>query len=126
MYVQARILEVLLTVDDRAERAAMLPDAFTPPPREGWEQDQAEDDAYFSPDEEQLHTTPLQMLRAVDHYSAQLEAGRLADAELGMLGAGGEGALPGREELLLVLQELRDDVLTYWEGGTSPLGDGEC
>jgi hypothetical protein len=105
-----RILEVLLSIPARGDRAAMLPDAFTPP------HDSSDSDGggggSGAEEEEELHTTPLQLLQAVDLWLAR------AQGE----GAGGEAAaarlLPGGAldgGALRALQELREDVMAFWQ-----------
>ncbi|KAL4451850.1 hypothetical protein ABPG75_007512 [Micractinium tetrahymenae] len=115
----ARILDVLLTVQERAQRAAMLPDAFTPPSSTAVVDDDA---SYFSPDEEQVFTTPLRLLQAIDLYLSRLQGG-------GSSGSGSTGrqqaALPGgglglsAAQLQGVLLQLREDVEAYWQGSDS-------
>lgn len=86
-----------------------------------------DDAAYFSPDEDQLSTTPLRMLQAIDLYERRLTtpsgagpgAGQRSPvAELAGAALGG-GSLP---QLLGALQDLREDVEAYWSEGS----DGEA
>ena len=134
--VQARILEVLLSIPDRDQRAALLPDAFNPP---------SSASSGYGPgveamgsaglgegvegDEEQLYTTPLRLLQAVDLLAARLEGAGSSSSSGGGGGSsspwqqqqqpcallpGGVAGLGGRE-VRQALAELRADVLAYWE-----------
>lgn len=77
-----------------------------------------DDASYFSPDEDQVYTTPLRLLQAIDLYLARLQGA-------GPAGARAQAALPGGSlglsaaQLQGVLQDLRDDVETYWQGSDS-------
>ncbi|PSC70751.1 hypothetical protein C2E20_5944 [Micractinium conductrix] len=109
-----RILDVLLSVTERDERAAMLPDAFTPP---GSTAGVDEDAAYFSPEEEQLYTTPLRLLQAIDLYLSHLagSGGTAPRGSLPALAGGGLGL--SAAQLQDVLHELREDVEQFWAFG---------
>lgn len=77
-----------------------------------------DDASYFSPDEDQLSTTPLLLLQAIDLYLARLRSGAAG-------GSRAQAALPGAglrmsaAQLQGVLWELRDDVEAYWQGSDS-------
>ncbi len=77
-----------------------------------------DDASYFSPDEDQVYTTPLRLLQAIDLYLARLQGG-------GPAGGRAQAALPGGSlglsaaQLQGVLQDLRDDVEAYWQGSDS-------
>lgn len=112
-----RILEVLVQVQDRRERAAMLPDAFSPPVESD------ADAAALIEDEEELSTTPLQLLQTIDLWLRRCQTAAGAAS-----GNYGSALLPGMElemapeELQRVLREVREDVLATWESSS---GDGE-
>ncbi|PRW57338.1 mitochondrial presequence translocase subunit Tim44 [Chlorella sorokiniana] len=114
-----RILDVLLSVHDRQARAAMLPDAFTPPGSTAAVDDDAD---YFSPDEDQVFTSPLRLLQAIDLYLARLQGGRGGPPDAGarsaaqLTGASMGLTLP---QMLAALKELREDVEAYWSGSGS-------
>lgn len=86
------------------------------------------DDAAFYLDsddeqgEEQLHTSPLRLLQAVDLYVARLDNPGTTARALAALGAGAQQLSTPR--LRAVLRELREDVQAYWEaaggGGAAP------
>eukprot|EP00887_Chlorella_sp_A99_P007854 scaffold20.g7854.t1 len=106
-----RILEVLLSIPDREQRAALLPDAFTPPAAA----DGAAAAAAEGEDggEEQLCTTPLRLLHALDLAAARLERGGGGGGGGALLAGGGLGL--DAAELRAALRELREDVLAHWE-----------
>lgn len=169
---QVRILEVLLSVHRRDERAAMLPDAFTPPcsstagerrvgvaARAPQQRARAarlfqqllpallvsgsssppvqlpsppanvslhaavdDDDAYFSAEEDQVYTTPLRLLQAIDLYSSRLSGGGSSGNGNGggahpleLVGGGLGLTLP---QLQAALAELREDVESMWLAGS--------
>lgn len=103
-----RILALLLDVADREERLTLLPEAFdagdpsAPPPT-------------ADPDAEQVWTTPMKLVAAID-----LALARLAEAGGG---GGTRAALPGAcaaapgggQDLAGVLQDLRAAALDYME-----------
>lgn len=75
LWVQSRILQLLLSIPDREERAALLPDAFTPAEEEVGTETEAEEAGApaagyscrceeGSEEEELLSTTPLALLQA--------------------------------------------------------------
>jgi hypothetical protein len=97
-----RILEVLLAAEGRAARAALLPDAFAPP---------AEGAGDAGGEEEQLSTTPLRLLQAVDLWLARLEGGGAAAGRLAL--GGGAGSAPTGPVLRAALEELREDVAAF-------------
>jgi hypothetical protein len=100
-----RILEVLLGVEGRAARAALLPDAFAPPA-------EGVGDAFG--EEEQLSTTSLRLLQAVDLWLARLEGGGAAAGRLAL--GGGAGGAPTGPALRRALEELREDVAAFsWD-----------
>lgn len=71
---QDRILDFLLEVEDAAERAALLPDAFTPPGESPDAADQQQSPAVADESEEvQLSTTPLRLLNAIDARISMLQ-----------------------------------------------------
>jgi hypothetical protein len=78
-----------------------------------------DDDAdYFSPGEDQVSTTPLRLLQAIDLYLARLQGG---GSTAGPARAGRQPAalMGGRQGLSLgqleaVLWELREDVEGAW------------
>lgn len=108
-----RILDVLLSVPERVERAALLPDAFTPSASRA---DVDDDAAYFSPDEDQVYTTPLRLLHAIDLYLARLRGSSTpAGQHVPALVSGGLGL--SLAQLKAVLLELREDVEAYALGG---------
>lgn len=109
-----RILEVLLSVPDRETRAALLPDAFTPPGSVEGGSTLAAVGNGDAADEELLYTTPLRLLQAIDLAAARAEG--IPD-EYAALPGGGHGL--SSAELCAVLADLREDVLGYWEG-TAP------
>lgn len=81
-----------------------------------------DDAAYFSPDEDQLYTTPLRLLQAIDLYERHLTAPRGGSAAGGgpvaaLAGASLGASLP---QLLRALRDLREDVEAHWAGS-----DGE-
>ena len=119
----------------------MLPDAFTPPSGGRGAAAQAvaaagaaagagqlgeldwgwEEPGYEAFEEDQLFTTPVQMLRAVDLYAARLERGAAPESLLPALPPGsGDGSV---EHLLRVLAELREDTLSVWEGASGGQDD---
>lgn len=110
-----RILEVLLSIDNRADRAATLPDAFTPTDNDA---SAFADYSTVSEEEEELSTTPLQLLQSIDLWLHRLQVGDSGLNPLPAL-AGGSSLVPQGEELLCVLSELREDVLAYWESTTA-------
>ena len=84
-----------------------------------------DDDAdYFSPGEDQVSTTPLRLLQAIDLYLARLQGGRTTAGPAGAgrqpaaLMGGGQGL--SLAQLEAVLWELREDVEGAWAGS-----DGE-
>lgn len=119
-----RILEVLVQIDSREDRAAMLPEAFTPPsapvggrnPANGGN---ASVDVENEDDEEDLYTTPLQLLQAVDLWlhRAQIEGSPQDGRSVtGLLGGSALGLDVRR--LLVVLNELREDILGAWDSSS--------
>ena len=116
----ARILEVLVQIENREERAAVLPDAFSPPiksqrgaPTVSSEEEEMDDDD--DEGEEFLYTSPLQLLQSVDLWLHRVEVA----AESGSGGAAPmlNGAVLGMssDRLVGVLQELREDILGVWD-----------
>lgn len=83
---ESRILAVLLPLRDGGDRAALLAEALTPPPEPGPGGGGGGEDAAFEADEEQLSTTPLRLLAAVDAALRGADAARDAEA-LGQLRA---------------------------------------
>ena len=86
----------------------MLPDAFTPP--DGLDSD---DNAY----EEQIYTTPLQLLQVVELWLRRMEGGDAEAAAATEL----PGLLPGAAmgldafQLQQLLLELREDIMAAWD-----------
>ena len=82
-----------------------------------------DDDAdYFSPDEDQVFTSPLRLLQAIDLYLARLQGGRSAAVD----GSGrpvaqltGAGIGLTLTQMRAALRELREDVEAYWSGSDS-------
>ncbi len=109
-----RILEVLLQIDNREDRAAMLPEAFTPPGDEMYENEDQEDEK----DEEELYTTPLQLLQAVDLWLQRAQSTPNSSSSTTPLIAGYSLGLDS-DQLVTVLQELREDILGAWEYSSS-------
>lgn len=89
----SRILEVLVQVEDREERAAMLPDAFTPPlvylsdeARDGGDgvddpddgtliaEDDGENQEGSDSEEEMVYTTPWQLLQCVNLWLNRIDS----------------------------------------------------
>jgi hypothetical protein len=112
-----RILEVLLQIDNREDRAAMLPEAFTPPKDEMYENDAEEEK-----EEEELYTTPLQLLQAVDLWLHRAQSAPPpyldpvdpSSSSSTLLIAGYSLGLDS-DQLVRVLQDLREDILGAWE-----------
>ena len=112
-----RILEVLVQVDSKEERAAMLADAFTPPTGDAFDTSTEE--------LEEVFTTPLQLLAAVDLWlerGSGLEPSLLPSHErLGMgesteaMDWNGEGE---SSRFIATLRELREEILTLWDSGS--------
>lgn len=71
--MQDRILDFLMDVEDAAERAALLPDAFTPAGDSCGEGIEG-----IESGELQLSTTPLRLLNAVDARISMLQVGCLS------------------------------------------------
>jgi len=92
-HTASRILEVLIQIDAREERCAMLPNAFIPP-------DQGQESG-LSEDEDALCTTPWQLLQAIDLW---LTRSRQQPLEI-------ESVDP--EKAVETLKELRQDLLGY-------------
>lgn len=92
-HTASRILEVLIQIDSREERCAMLPNAFIPP-------DQGQESG-MSEDEDALCTTPWQLLQAIDLW---LKRSRQEPLEI-------ESVDP--EKAVETLKELREDLLGY-------------
>lgn len=113
-----RILEVLVQIEGREDRAAMLPEAFTPPASSGAGPAAA---AVASDDEgegseEELHTTPLQLLQAVDLWLQRAQGGGGGGVAAPLLVGSALGVEPGR--LVEVLEELREDIMGAWESSS--------
>jgi hypothetical protein len=97
----------------------MLPDAFTPVGGGGpggGDMSGIEDDG--AADEDQLSTTPIQLLQAVELRIARLRENRRGSGDGGaqqeqLIG----GPVTGGGDAGRVLKEIREDILTYWEGG---------
>lgn len=119
-----RILEVLVQIDNREDRAAMLPEAFTPPaPLGGHNPANAGNgslDVENEDDEEDLYTTPLQLLQSVDLWlqRAQSQGSSQQDGRgvAGLLGGAALGLDVRR--LVVVLNELREDILGAWDSSS--------
>jgi hypothetical protein len=92
-HTASRILEVLIQMESREERCAMLPNAFIPP-------DQGQESG-TSEDEDALCTTPWQLLQAIDLW---LKRSRQEALEI-------ECVDP--EKVVETLKELREDLLGY-------------
>lgn len=111
-----RILGLLLGEADREARLAILPDAFDP----GEEVGTVGDADTPSSDTEQVWTTPLQLVAAVDLALGRL-ADKSADAAPGkrtplppLTLAGGCPAAPeGGDQLIAVLEEIRAAALEF-------------
>lgn len=99
-----RILGVLVEVDDREERISMLQDACTPPQEYSDETAAAVD----SQEEEEVYTTPLQLLQAVDLWLQRIAKGTNNVSRSGL----------ESNELKQVLTELRDDILGAWDASS--------
>jgi hypothetical protein len=114
-----RILEVLLQIDSREDRAAMLPEAFTPPRDEMYENNDDEQEQEEG-EEEELYTTPLQLLQVVDLWlhRAQTTPSDSSSNDNTRLIAGYSLGLDS-DQLVTVLQELREDILGAWEYSSS-------
>ena len=110
-----RILSVLVNIPDREERRKLLPDAFTQPGDEIPHVDEEKQADAMS--EEQLFTTPLQLLQAIDLWINRLQ-----------FDANENGAVKhnctlliesplelNQQQLLEALSELREDVLAEWD-----------
>lgn len=80
-----------------------------------------DDAAYFSPDEDQVYTTPLRLLQAIDLYSSRLSGGGGGSSgsnggrPLELVGGGLGLTLP---QLQTALAELREDVESMWLAGS--------
>lgn len=94
----SRILEVLMQVEDRAERASMLPAAFTPPELLG--------PTVIDMETEDVYTTPIRLLQVVDLWLRRTGDGPNTPSPP-------EGCEQRRRGLL---EELREDIVAY--GGT--------
>ncbi|KAI3437835.1 hypothetical protein D9Q98_000281 [Chlorella vulgaris] len=103
-----RILDVLLSVPHRDDRAAMLPDAFDPPASSLGE---ADDAVGYSSDEDQVSTSPLRLLQAIDLYLARLQDGGAGEGRA-LLSAHSNVSAPQMRAALL---HLREDVDAYWQ-----------
>ena len=131
----ARILDLLLSLGSEAERAALLPDCFTPPPAD---QGQSGGSGVVEGEEtDELWCTPLQLLNEVDARAREVAASSEAAARGGdgaaavgprqrMLG-GGHG-LSG-EAYVAALAHIRGVVAERWlaslpEGGGGGGGGG--
>ena len=117
-----RILEVLVQIDSREERAAMLPEAFTPPTPPAGNDSIIEDLDDEEDEDEEIYTTPFQLLQAVDLWSQRAQN---ADS-VQQGGSGGVAGLIGGaalgldiKRLIIVLQELREDILAAWDSSSS-------
>ena len=80
-----------------------------------------DDAAYFTPDEDQVFTTPLRLLQAIDLYLARLQgrgdgAGGGGRAAAQLTGASMGLTLPQMQE---ALKELKEDVQAYWYSSDS-------
>lgn len=93
-HTAGRILEVLIQIDSREERCAMLPDAFIPP-------DQDPDQSGTSDEEDALCTTPWQLLQAIDLW---MKRSRQELLEIGDINP---------DKAIENLKELREDLLGY-------------
>lgn len=117
--VANRILEVLVGIPDRQERAALLGDAFTPPPEDmvQREQQEEEDDDNDNEEEEQVYTSPFRLLQAIDLMLARVDEDSYYGDSSGSTNNSGEeyNYGGGMEGTRVVLEELRDDVVKYWE-----------
>lgn len=118
--VANRILEVLVGIPDRQERAALLGDAFTPPPGDMVQIKQQDDDDDDDEEEEQVYTSPLRLLQAIDLMLARVDeesyySGESSGEEYNYGG--------GTEGTRVVLEELRDDVVKYWEMANNTSSD---
>ncbi len=82
-----------------------------------------DDDAdYFSPDEDQVFTSPLRLLQAIDLYMTRLQGGRGGATDpAGRSAAQLTGAGIGLTlaQMQTALRELREDVEAYWSGSDS-------
>ncbi|KAG7668106.1 hypothetical protein Ndes2526B_g03399 [Nannochloris sp. 'desiccata'] len=114
-----RILEVLLQIDNREDRSAMLPEAFTPPRDEVYENQEEEEEN----EQEELYTTPLQLLQAVDLWLHRAQSAPppstpyldAVDPSSSTLLIAGYSLGLDSDQLVRVLQELREDILGAWE-----------
>jgi hypothetical protein len=111
--VANRILEVLVGIPYRQERAALLGDAFTPPAEDMVQREQQEEEEDDNEEEEQVYTSPFRLLQAIDFMLARVD-------EDSYFGGSSESTDKNGEEYnyggtRLVLEELRDDVVKYWE-----------
>jgi hypothetical protein len=107
-----RILEVLLQVRDRHERASMLPDAFTPPE----DAQPCYDSGSDADNQEEIFTTPLQLLQAIDLMLRRLDSNGSTGNDAQYRALPGESFSLSLDELRSSLVELREDVLTAWAG----------
>jgi hypothetical protein len=112
-----RILEVLLSIETREDRAAMLPDAFAPPDVLGEGDESGYTSGSGAEDDDELYTTPLQLLQAIDLQLARSRQGGGAAETAGLLAGAGAGLAAGEYDV--ALRALREDVLSYWEGVSS-------
>jgi len=112
-----RILEVLLQIDNREDRVAVLPEAFTPPRGELYQIGEEEEEG---DEEEELYTTPLQLLQAVDLWLHRAQSAPppyldAVDPSSNTLLIAGYSLGLDSDRLVRVLQELREDILGAWE-----------
>lgn len=108
-----RILEVLVAIASREERQSCLPAAFTPPsPHDSLA-------SMSDPQEELLHTSPMQLLQSIRLFTANLKSGRASSYR--QIDDPQQEQIP-RDELLQRLRELESDVMQYWQDNLPPLG----
>lgn len=113
-----RILEFLVHIEDPEERKALQIDAFTPGKNASTDEDQSILENHQEEDnQEQLSTTPLRLLQTIDLWNSRLRGYGISDlqtfsADTTRLNCC-ESSLT-RERLLLVLAELRDNIVREW------------
>lgn len=120
----ARILDLLLSLPGGSQRAALLPDCFSPPPEEPATAEGASGSGggggvVEGPDADQLWCTPLQLLNEIDARTrgaaaapATMDRSEGAPASARAIGGAHHG-LSG-EAYASALRQLREEVATRW------------
>lgn len=105
--IERRILGFLMAIDDRSERSDALTAAFTPPTDEDCKRSDL--------DLEQVYTTPLKLMLALDIWRARLESDDDASSNAADSLLEGTSLLLSAPRILELLKEVKEDVVAYWE-----------